>query len=123
MMKKHIMFVSLPLLGHANQMIALAQELVCRGYQVSFAIAEEAREWIANTNAHFISWEPRLQKTDAEIHDNKKDVWQRSSQEPSIWRGDKFRNKQSSLIQPFVPLLVTVAQMALMRLCIGTNRF
>ncbi len=89
-MKKHVMFVSFPLLGHANQMIALAQELVCRGYQVSFVIAEEAREWLANTDAHFIPWNSRLGTNGEGIDDHKKDIWQRSSQEPSVWRGEKI---------------------------------
>ncbi|MDV2997258.1 MAG: hypothetical protein N4J56_006963 [Chroococcidiopsis sp. SAG 2025] len=39
-MKEHIMFVSLPLLGQINQMIALAQELAHGGYRVSFAISD-----------------------------------------------------------------------------------
>ncbi|MBD0262845.1 MAG: glycosyltransferase family 1 protein [Tolypothrix sp. Co-bin9] len=105
-MKKHVMFVSLPLLGHANQMIALAQELACRGYQVSFVIAEEAREWIANTNAHFIPWEPRLEKTDEGIDDNKEDIWQKSSQEPSIWRGEKIMLNR--LVDSYVAMYKTL---------------
>ncbi len=105
-MKKHIMFVSLPLLGHANQMIVLAQELVCRGNQVSFAIAEEAREWLVHSNAHFIPWEPRLETTDEGINDNKKDVWQRISQEPSIWRGEKIM--LNGLIDSYVSMYKTL---------------
>jgi UDP:flavonoid glycosyltransferase YjiC (YdhE family) len=105
-MKKHVMFVSLPLLGHANQMIAIAQELVCRGYQVSFVIAEEARQWIANTNAHFIPWELRLETTDEGIDDNKQDLWQKSSQEPSIWRSEKIM--LNGLIDSYVSMYKTL---------------
>lgn len=105
-MKKHIMFVSLPLRGHTNQMIALAQELVCRGYQVSFAIAEEAREWLANTGANFIQWEPRLETTDEGINDKNKSVWQRVSQEQSIWRGEKMM--LNGLIDLYVPMYKTL---------------
>ncbi|MBD2777693.1 glycosyltransferase [Iningainema tapete] len=105
-MKKHIMFVSLPLRGHTNQMIALAQELVCRGYQVSFAIAEEAREWLANTGANFIQWEPRQETTDEGINDKNKSVWQRASQEQSIWRGEKMM--LNGLIDLYVPMYKTL---------------
>jgi UDP:flavonoid glycosyltransferase YjiC (YdhE family) len=36
--QKHIVFVLLPLLGHTNQMLAIAEEFVSRGHQVSFVI-------------------------------------------------------------------------------------
>jgi len=44
------MFISVPLLGHTNQMIALAQELASRGHIVSFLIYEEVIAWLSNTN-------------------------------------------------------------------------
>jgi len=106
-MKKHVMFVSLPLLGHANQMIALAQELVCRGYQVSFAIPEIAKEWIANTGAHFIPWEPILEPNNEGIYGKKKDLWQKVSREQSNWRGEKMMLNQ--LIDAYVPMYKTLA--------------
>lgn len=89
-MKKHVMFVSLPLLGHTNQMIALAQELVCRGYQVSFAISEVAREWIADTGAYFIPLEPIKETSNEGFDEKTKLIWQRISREPSNWRSDQI---------------------------------
>ncbi|MEH1812107.1 MAG: glycosyltransferase [Nostoc sp.] len=109
-MRKHILFISLPLLGHANQMIALAEELASRGYQVSFAIAEKSREWITNTDVHFIPWEPTLETPDGGT-DNKnnknEDIWQRVSQEPSIWRGEKMM--LYGLIRIYVSMYKTLA--------------
>jgi MGT family glycosyltransferase len=105
-MKKHVMFVSLPLRGHANQMIALAQQLVCRRYQVSFAIAEEAREWIAKTEAHFIPWEPRRETTNEGLDGKTELVWQRVSQEPSTWRGERMM--LNGLIDMYVPMYKTL---------------
>jgi UDP:flavonoid glycosyltransferase YjiC (YdhE family) len=106
MMKKQVMFVSLPLLGHANQMIALAQELVCRGYQVSFVIPEEAREWIANVGTHFIPWEPRLKTTNEGLDYKPELVWQRVSQEQSNWRGERMM--LNTLIDMYVPMYKTL---------------
>lgn len=105
-MKKHVMFVSLPLRGHANQMIALAQELFCRGYQVSFAIAEEAREWVAKTDAHFIPWEPRMETTNEGFYGKTQSLWQRVSQEQSIWRGERML--LNGLIERYVPMYETL---------------
>lgn len=100
------MFVSLPLLGHANQMIALAQELVCRGYQVSFAIPDTAREWLTNTGADFIPWEPIIEATNEGLYDKTKPVWQRVSQEPSNWRGERIMLNR--LIDTYVPMYKTL---------------
>jgi len=105
-MKKHIMFISLPLRGHANQMIALAQELVGRGYQVSFVISEEARGWIANTGARFIPWDPKIETTNENFSDTTKSVWQRVCQEPSIWRGERIM--LNGLIALYVPMYKTL---------------
>ena len=63
-MKKHIMFVSLPFRGHASQMIVLAQELLGRGYQVSFALSEDTRDWVNNTGVIFHPWDPNLEASD-----------------------------------------------------------
>lgn len=105
-MKKHVMFVSLPLRGHANQMIALAQELVGRGYQVSFVISEEARAWIANTSVHFIPWEPQIETTNEKFSNTTKSVWQRVCQEPKIWRGERIM--LNGLIALYVPMYKTL---------------
>ncbi|MEP0754927.1 glycosyltransferase [Trichocoleus sp. Lan] len=105
-MKKHVMFVSLPLRGHANQMIALAQELVVRGYQVSFVISEEAKEWIANTGAIFIPWEPKIETTNENFSDTTQSVWQRVCQEPKIWRGERMM--LNGLIERYVPMYKTL---------------
>ena len=100
-MKKHIMFVSLPLLGHTNQMIALAQELVYRGYQVSLAISEEAKEWVKNTGADFIPWNPKLEK-----NNHKESVWHQVSREQNNWRGEKTMLER--LIKAYVPMYKTL---------------
>lgn len=100
------MFISLPLLGHANQMIALAQEMVCRGYQVSFVIPEEAKEWIANIGADFIPWDITRETTIPGSDNETKLVWQRVSQEPSNWRGERMM--LNSLIDRYVPMYKTL---------------
>ena len=100
------MFVSLPLRGHTNQMIALAQELVCRGYRVSFVISEVAREWIEDTGADFIPWNPKLETSDEEQKDQKESVWHKVSKEQSNWRGEKIMLER--LINAYVPMYKTL---------------
>ncbi|MEL7034858.1 MAG: glycosyltransferase [Cyanobacteria bacterium J06592_8] len=105
-MKKHIMFVSLPLLGHTNQMIALAQELVCRGYKVSFVISEVAKEWVESTGADLIPWNPRLETSDQEQADQKESLWDKVSREKTNWRGEKMMLER--LITSYVPRYQTL---------------
>ena len=104
------MFISLPLLGHANQMIALAQELVCRGYQVSFVIPEEAKEWLANTGTHFIPWDLGRQTINQGTDNDDKLVWERVSRESSSWRGERMMlnglvNRYESMYKTLVPII------------------
>lgn len=103
------MFVSFPLRGHANQMIALAEELVCRGYQVSFVISEDAKEWIVNTGANFINWEIKNAKNNPNIDDDKNSFWQKVSPEKNLWRGElmmlhRLINRYVSLYQTLIPI-------------------
>ncbi|MBD2138619.1 glycosyltransferase family 1 protein [Anabaena sp. FACHB-1237] len=88
-MKKYIMFVSLPLMGHMNQMIAIAQELVERGHKVSFVIPEIAKNWISTTGAEFINWEIMLNEIESS-NDEKDNIWQNVSQEKSILHSEKI---------------------------------
>lgn len=106
MRKKHVMFVSLPLLGHTNQMIALAQELVCRGYYVSFVISETARKWLANTDTYFIAWEPIQETTNEGFDEKTKLLWQKASCELSNWRSDKIM--LNGLIDMYIPMYKTL---------------
>ncbi len=69
------------------------------------------REWIANTGAHFIPWEPKLETPNENIAEKHEDVWQRVSQEPSIWRGEIMM--LYGLIALYIPMyktLVTILQ-------------
>jgi MGT family glycosyltransferase len=84
------MFVSLPLMGHTNQMIALAQELVCRGYKVSFVISDVAKEWVVNTGADFIPWNPNLETSHESNNSQNKSIWHRVSQEQNNLRAEKM---------------------------------
>lgn len=104
--EQHIMFVSLPLLGHTNQMIALAQELVCRGYQVSFVISEVAKGWVKNSGADFIPWNPKLETSDESNSHHNNSIWHQISRERSNWRGEKMMLKQ--LIKAYVPMYKTL---------------
>ena len=105
-MKEHIMFVSLPLLGHTNQMMALAHELVYRGYRVSFAIPEVAKEWIEYTGADFIPWNPKLETSDEKHAGQKDSMWHQVSREKSNWRGEKMMLEQ--LINAYVSMYETL---------------
>ena len=89
-MKKNIMFVSLPLRGHTNQMIAIAQELVERGYPVKFVISEVAKNWIATTGAEFIPWEIRLTETENNNDNQPENLWGNVSQEKNNLRGENM---------------------------------
>lgn len=105
-MEKHIMFVSLPLLGHTKQMIALAQELVSRGYKVSFVISEVAKEWVEGTGADFIPWNPTLATIDESNNRHNDSIWHQVSRERSNWRGEKMMLQR--LINFYVPMYKTL---------------
>lgn len=99
------MFVSLPLLGHTNQMIALAEELVSRGYKVSFVISEKAQEWVKKTGADLIPWSLQLEKN-AESNNNHNSMWEKVSKEPSNWRGEKIMLER--VINKYTPMYETL---------------
>ena len=101
-MSKNIMFVSFPLLGHTKQMIALAKELVERGYKVSFVISEVAKKWISTTGAEFIPWESMVEQTENTEHNKKDFSWQNISQEQSVLRGENMIFEH--LINLYVPM-------------------
>ena len=84
------MFVSLPLRGHTNQMIAITQELVERGYPVKFVISEVAKNWIATTGAEFIPWEIRLTETENNNDNQPENFWGNVSQEKNNLRGENM---------------------------------
>lgn len=84
------MFVSLPFRGHASQMIVLAQELLGRGYQVSFALSEDTRDWVNNTGVIFHPWDPNLEASDLKKNYSSDSIWYQASQEQSVWRGEKM---------------------------------
>jgi MGT family glycosyltransferase len=88
--KKHIMVVSVPLMGHTNQLIALSEELASRGHAVSIAIHPTAKSWIADRNIQFIPWEFKLAGSDEEYAVQKDTFWHKISQESHPWRGDKL---------------------------------
>ena len=78
------------MLGHTNQLIALAQELVSRGYKVSFVISEVAKEWVEHTGINFISWNQELETSDESNNHHKDSIWHQVSKEKSNWRGEKM---------------------------------
>ncbi|OQR98552.1 hypothetical protein ACHHYP_08364 [Achlya hypogyna] len=53
--QKHVLFISLAIRGHATPLLRVADEMVRRGYNVSFATHESGKEWVARTGAHFVS--------------------------------------------------------------------
>lgn len=89
--KKHIMFISVPLIGHTNQMISLAEELITRGYQVSFVISEKGKEWVQNTGAKFIAWNQIPEKVNSLKDKNSSlTLWDMVSREKNKWRAQKM---------------------------------
>lgn len=51
---QHVLFVSLPWRGHVNPLRAIAQQLLAKGYAVSFALPSECRHWVEGDGAEFI---------------------------------------------------------------------
>jgi MGT family glycosyltransferase len=89
-MKKHVMVISVPLMGHTNQLIALSEELVCRGYTVSFVIHPTAQTWVNDPNIQVIPWEPQSVHSDDEYIAPKDAFWHKISQEPYSWRSSQL---------------------------------
>ncbi|MEM6599460.1 MAG: glycosyltransferase [Cyanobacteria bacterium P01_D01_bin.36] len=84
------MFISVPLLGHTQQMIALAQALVDRGYRVSFLLTEAAQGWLSDSDISVIPWHVELAEDTDVYLPEQKIFWSRVSKEPSSWRSDKL---------------------------------
>lgn len=89
-MTKHVMFISVPLRGHTNQLIALAEELAFRGYSVSFVIHATAKAWITDPRIQFIPWDLELASKPRKYTTEQDDFWSKVSQEPSRWRSNKL---------------------------------
>jgi hypothetical protein len=57
--RKHVMFVSVALWGHAQPLLRMAEEMANRGYRVSFATHNLGKDWIAqgprNSGMEFFS--------------------------------------------------------------------
>lgn len=103
--QKHIAFVSLPLLGHTSQMLAIAAELVSRGHQVSFVINEAAKSWVSPTGARFIAWNPSI---DLDRADHSPALmWQAASETANRWQGDRLMLKR--MIAVYAPLYHSIA--------------
>ena len=89
-MKKHVMAISVPLMGHTNQLIALSEELACRGYTISIVIHPTAKAWVTNHNIQFIPWKFNLAASDDEYIPQKDTFWHKISQEPHPWRSNQL---------------------------------
>lgn len=89
-MSKHVMFVSVPLLGHTNQMLALAQALASRGHRVSFVIHEVAKTWLANLDIQVIPWHFKLGGREDVYTPEREIFWGNISQEANSCRSDKL---------------------------------
>ena len=103
--QKHIVFVSLPLLGHTNQMLAIAEELVSRGHHVSFVINDAAKAWVTPTGAQFIAWNPPTDSSSS-AHASTQ-MWKTVSQTASRWQGDRLMLKR--IITVYEPLHHSIA--------------
>lgn len=84
------MVISVPLMGHTNQLIALSEELVSRGYTVSIAIHPTAKAWVTDRNIQFIPWKFELAASDDEYITQKDTFWDKISQEPHPWRSNQL---------------------------------
>ncbi len=89
-MKKHVMAISVPLRGHANQLIALSEELARRGYKVSFVIHSTAKAWITDRTIQVIPWTLNWTVSDEAYMAQKNAFWQKISQEPHPWRSNQL---------------------------------
>lgn len=89
-MKKHIMAISVPLMGHTNQLIALSEELARRGYTVSIVIHPTAKTWVTDHNIQFIPWTFQSVASDDRYIVQKDEFWHKISQEPHPWRSNQL---------------------------------
>lgn len=89
-MKNHIMAISVPLMGHTNQLIALSEELARRGYTVSIVIHPTAKTWVTDHNIQLIPWTFQSVASDDEYIAQKNKFWHKISQEPYSWRSNQL---------------------------------
>lgn len=89
-MQKHVMVISVPLMGHTNQLIAISEELVRRGYRVSIVIHPTAKTWISDPNIQFIPWTAQSLDSEDEYSPEKDTFWHKISQEPHPWRSNQM---------------------------------
>jgi MGT family glycosyltransferase len=88
--KKHIMVISVPLMGHTSQLIALSEELARRGHMVSIVMHPTAKAWVSDRNIQFIPWIFKLADSDEEYIVQKDTFWHKISQESHPWQGNKL---------------------------------
>jgi MGT family glycosyltransferase len=88
--QKHVMVISVPLMGHTSQLIALSEELARRGHMVSIVVHPTAKAWVADRNIQFIPWIFKLADSDEEYVAQKDTFWQKISQESHPWQGNKL---------------------------------
>jgi MGT family glycosyltransferase len=84
------MVISVPLMGHTSQLIALSEELARRGHTVSFVAHPSAKPWVTDPNIQFIPWIFKLADSDEEDFVQKDTFWHRISQESHPWQGNKL---------------------------------
>lgn len=53
--RKHVLFASIAIKGHALPLLRVASEMAARGYRVSFATHESGKEWAASYGVPFVS--------------------------------------------------------------------
>ncbi|RQM26127.1 hypothetical protein B5M09_003050 [Aphanomyces astaci] len=53
--RKHILFISVGIRGHTTPLLRIAEDMVRRGCNVSFATHDSGKEWVQRTGARFVS--------------------------------------------------------------------
>lgn len=84
------MVISVPLMGHTNQLIALSEELARRGYTVSIVIHPIARTWVTDLTIQFIPWTFQSVASDEEYIAQKNKFWHKIPQESHPWRSNQL---------------------------------
>ena len=92
-MGKHILFISVPLRGHFNQILVLANELLMHDYRVSFLATKEEQDWISNPNINIIKIE---YNSDTSNQSSKDVFWNSISQLPNRWKAEKLMLNRAS---------------------------
>lgn len=86
MNSQKILFASPPLRGHATRLIALADEMVARGHDVSFAIAPDVGQWLAGTDVQHVPWNP-VTPIDEDFRQDFAAATGAAIGERNVWRG------------------------------------